>query len=181
MYKLRRERCLVPCLWFAVTLWTHPLQPLTCMVLTKLSRKQVLNVLYQVCAFGSIRNPRWPPWLLIGWDIFSFSSATAERNMMKLEKKQAHNVLCKVCVFLPIRQQRWPSWPLIGWDIFSSSATAERNLTNLYRKQVQDILYQVSVCRANPSTKMTHGAWVYSIRPLSWVELVVRPYRWTDL
>ena len=37
---------------------------------TKLDKKQDLNVLYQVCVFQPIRNLRWPPWPLIGWDIF---------------------------------------------------------------------------------------------------------------
>ena len=61
--------------------------------LTKLDRKQDLNVLYQVCVFGPIEKTRWPPWPLIGWDIFDFSSVTAERNSTKLDRKQDLNVL----------------------------------------------------------------------------------------
>ena len=37
--------------------------------------------------FGPIRKIRWPPWPLIGWDIFDFSSETAERNSTKLDRK----------------------------------------------------------------------------------------------
>ena len=36
---------------------------------------------------------RWPPRPPIGWDIFDFSSETAERNSTKLDRKQDHNVL----------------------------------------------------------------------------------------
>ena len=49
--------------------------------------------------FGPIRKTRWPPWPLIGWDIFDFSSETAERNSTKLNRKQDLNALYQVCVF----------------------------------------------------------------------------------
>ena len=49
--------------------------------------------------FGPIGKTRWPPWPLIGWDIFDFSSETAERNSTKLDGKQDFNVLYRVCVF----------------------------------------------------------------------------------
>ena len=45
-----------------------------------------------------IEKTRWPPWLLIGWDIFDFSE-TAERNSTKLDRKQDLNILYQVCVF----------------------------------------------------------------------------------
>ena len=53
--------------------------------------------LLQVCVFRADR--KWPPWPLIGWDIFDFSSETAERNSTKLDRKQDLNVLYKVSVF----------------------------------------------------------------------------------
>ena len=37
--------------------------------------------------FRSIGKTRWPPWPLIGWDIFYFFSQTAERNTTKLDRK----------------------------------------------------------------------------------------------
>ena len=49
--------------------------------------------------FGSIGKTRWPPWPLIGWDIFDFSSETAERNSTKLDRKQHLNILYQVFVF----------------------------------------------------------------------------------
>ena len=103
---------------------------------TKLDRKQDLNVLYQVCVFGPIVKTRWPPWPLIGLDIFDFSE-TAERNSTKLDRKQDPNVLYQVYVFGTIVKTRWPPLSLIGWDIFVfSSETFERNSMKLFdRKQ----------------------------------------------
>ena len=49
--------------------------------------------------FGPIGKTRWPPWPLIGWDIFDFSSETAEQNSTKLDRKQDLNALYQVCVF----------------------------------------------------------------------------------
>ena len=49
--------------------------------------------------FGPIGKTRWPPWPLIGWDIFDFFSETAEQNSIKLYRKQDLNVLYQVCVF----------------------------------------------------------------------------------
>ena len=46
--------------------------------------------------FGPIGKTRWPPWPLICWDIFDFSS---EWNSTKLDRKQDLNVLYQVCVF----------------------------------------------------------------------------------
>ena len=49
--------------------------------------------------FGLIGKTRWPPWPLIGRDIFDFFSETADRNSTKLDRKEDHNVLYQVCVF----------------------------------------------------------------------------------
>ena len=56
--------------------------------------------------FGPIGKTRWPPWALIGWDIFDFSSETAERNSTKLDRKQDLNVLYQVCVFRANRKNK---------------------------------------------------------------------------
>ena len=56
--------------------------------------------------FGPIGKTRWPPWPLIGWDIFNFSSETAEQNSTKLDRKQDLNVLYQVCVFRADRKNK---------------------------------------------------------------------------
>ena len=50
--------------------------------------------------FGPIGKTRWPPWHLIGWDIFEFSSETDAQNSTKLDTKQDLNVFYQVYVFL---------------------------------------------------------------------------------
>ena len=48
--------------------------------------------------FGPIGKTRWPPWHLIGWDIFDFFFETAEQISTKLDRKQDLNVFYQVCV-----------------------------------------------------------------------------------
>ena len=52
-----------------------------------------------LCFSGRSEKTRWPLWPLIGWDIFDFSSETAEWNSTKLDRKQDLNILYQVCVF----------------------------------------------------------------------------------
>ena len=56
--------------------------------------------------FGPIGKTKWPPWPLIGWYIFDFSSETAERNSTKLDRKQDLNALYQVCVFRANRKNK---------------------------------------------------------------------------
>ena len=52
--------------------------------------------LLSLCISGWWKKTRWPPLLLIGWDILDFSS---EGNSMKSYRKQDLNILCRVFVF----------------------------------------------------------------------------------
>ena len=52
-----------------------------------------------LCFSGRSEKTRWPPWTLIGWNIFDFSSETAEWPATKHDRKQDLNVLYQVCVF----------------------------------------------------------------------------------
>ena len=56
--------------------------------------------------FGPIVKTRWPPWPLIGWDIFDFSSETAKQNSTKLDRKQDLNVLYQVFDFPADRKKQ---------------------------------------------------------------------------
>ena len=84
--------------------------------------------------FGPIGKTRWPPWPLIGWDIFDFSSETAERNSMKLVRKEDLNVLYQVCVFRTDREKTDGRPDLWLAETFSTSPMKplnwiQRNLT----------------------------------------------------
>ena len=143
-----------PGLWLAETYSTSPLKPLN-RIQRHLTGSKILMSSTKFVFFGSIGKTRWPPWPLIGWDIFDFSSETVERNSTKLDRKQDLNVLYQFCVFRADRKIRWPPWPLICWDIFDFfSETAEWNSTKLNKKKDLNVLYQVCVFWADRKNRM---------------------------
>ena len=87
-----------PGLWLAKTFSTSPLKPLIG-IERNLTGSKISTSSTKFMFFGPIGKTRWPPWPLICWDIFDFSSETAERNSTKLDRKQDLNVLYQVCVF----------------------------------------------------------------------------------
>ena len=105
--------------------------------------------------FGPIGKTRWPPWPLIGRDIFNFSSETAEPNSMKLDRKQDLNTFYQVCVFWADRKNKMANlasdwlrhFRLLFWN-------CERNLTKLDRKQDLNALYQVCIFQVDRKNKM---------------------------
>ena len=94
-----------PGLWLAETFSTSPLKPLSGiqrnLIVSKISMSSTKFVF-----FGPIGKTRWLPWPLIGWDIFDFSSETAEWNSTKQDRKQDLNVLYQVCVFRADRKNK---------------------------------------------------------------------------
>ena len=87
-----------PGLWLAETFSSSPLKPLNG-IQRNLTSSKISTSSTKFVFFGLIGKTRWPPWPLIGWDIFDFSSETAERNSTKLDRKQDLNVLYQFCVF----------------------------------------------------------------------------------
>ena len=94
-----------PDLWLAETFSTSPLKPLN-RIQPNLTGGKISTSSTKFVFFGPIRKTRWPPWPMIGWDIFDFSSETAERNSTKLDRKQDLNVLYQVCVFWADRKNK---------------------------------------------------------------------------
>ena len=171
-----------PGLWLAETFSTSPLKPLNG-IQWNLTGSKISMSSSKFVFFGPIGQTRWPPWPLIGWDIFDFSSETVEWNSTKLDRKQDLNALYQVCVFWDNRKTRWPPWPLIGWDIFNfSSETAERNSMRLDRKQDLNDLYQVCVFWANQKNKMAALAsdWLRYFRLLHWNRLMEFNETWQE-
>ena len=159
-----------PVLWLAETFSTSPLKPLNG-IQRNLTGSKISTSSTKFVFFGPIGKSIWPPWPLIGWDIFDFPSESAERNSMKLDKKQDLNVLYQVCVFLADQKNKIAARPLIGWDIFDfSSETAERNSKKVNRKQGLNVLYQVCVFRADQKNKMAalSSDWLRHFRLLLW-------------
>ena len=94
-----------PGLWLAEIFSTSPLKPLN-RIQRNLTRSKISTSSTKFVFFGPIGKTRWPPWPLIGWDIFDFSSEIAERNSTKLDRKQDLNVLYQVCVFRAYRKNK---------------------------------------------------------------------------
>ena len=123
-----------PGLWLAETFSTSPVKPLNG-IQRKLSGSKILTSSTKFVFFGPIRITIWLPWRLIGWNIFDFSSETAEQNSMKLDMKQDLNVLYKVHVFFSAQSEKQDGRPGL-WlaETFSTSPLKrlngiQRNLT----------------------------------------------------
>ena len=112
-----------PGLWLAETFSTSPLKPLNG-IQQNLTGSKISTSSTKFVFFGPIGKTRWPPWPLIGWDIFDFSSETTEQNSTKLDRKQDLNVLYQVCVFRADRKNKMAAlasvWPrhfrLLLWN-----------------------------------------------------------------
>ena len=87
-----------PGLWLAEIFSTSPLKPLNGIQQNLIGSKSSTSSTKFVF-FGRMGKTRWPPWPLIGWDIFDFSSETAEGNSRKLDRKQDLKVFYQVCVY----------------------------------------------------------------------------------
>ena len=74
-----------PGLWFAETFSTSFLKPRNG-IQRNLTGSKISTSFTKFVFFRLIGKTRWPPWPLIGWDIFDFSSETAERNSTKLDR-----------------------------------------------------------------------------------------------
>ena len=94
-----------PGLWLAETFSTSPLKPLNG-IQRNLRGSKISTSSTKFVFFGPIGKTRWPPWPLIGWDIFNFSSETTEQNSTKLDRKQELNILYQVCVFRVDRKNK---------------------------------------------------------------------------
>ena len=122
-----------PGLWLAETFSTSPLKLLN-KFQWNLTGSKISTSSTKFVFFGPIRKTRWPPWPLIGWDIFEFSSETAERNSTKLDRKQDLSVLYQVCVFSGLSEKQYGDPGLWLAEKFSTSPLKplngiQRNLT----------------------------------------------------
>ena len=144
-----------PGLWLAETFSTSPLKPLNG-IHRNLIGSKIATPSTKFVFYGLIGKTRWPPWPLIGWDIFDFSSQTTKRNSTKLDRKQVLNVLYKVCVFPADRKKQYgrPGLWFAETYLNFSSETTEQNSAKLDWKQDHSALYQVCVFWAEKCIKM---------------------------
>ena len=180
-----------PGFWLAETSSTSSLKSLNGIQLN-LTGSKISMSSTKFVFFEPIGKTRWPPWSLIGWDIFDFSYETASewlRHFRLLlwnhwtdfnetwQEARSKRPLPSLCYWDRSQKTRWPPWPLIGWDIFDFfSEIAERNYTQLDRKQTLNVLYQVFLF-FGPIGKNKMAAlasdWLRNFRLLWW-------NRWTE-
>ena len=128
-------------LWLAEKFSTSALKPLN-RIQRNLTGRKISTSSTKFVFFGSIGKTRWPPLLLIGWDIFDFSSETAEWNLMKLDRKQDLNFLYKVCVFPADRKTENQDFLFYGLGFAKRLLFFESKY--LYRKLFQFLLVHLS-------------------------------------
>ena len=140
-----------PGIWLAETLSTSLLKLLKG-IQRNLSGSKISTFSIKFLFFGLAGKSRWPPWPLIGWDFFNFSSEIAEWNSTKLEGSKTSTSSTKFVFFGQIGKILLR---LTGWDMFVFfSETSERNSTKLDRKKDLKVLYEVCVFRAERINKM---------------------------
>ena len=144
-----------PGLWLAETFSTSPLKPLNQIQLNLIGSK-ISTPSTKFVFFGPIGKTKWLPWPLIGWDIFDFSSETAERNLAKLDRKQAFNAFYQCLCFSGKSGKNKMAAPASDWlrHFRLLLWNCERNSTKLDRKQDLNTLYQVCVFQVDQKNKM---------------------------
>ena len=117
----------------------------------------------------SIRNTRWPPRLLIGWDISDYSSETTKRNSTKIDRNRELNVLYHVCVFRAGRRikiaaqafDRLRYCRLLLWNCWI-------HFNETWQEARSQRLYKVYVFRVNRKTEMPAPTSDWHFRLLLW-------------
>ena len=94
-----------PGLWLAETFSTSPLKPLN-RIQRNFTGSKISTPSTKFVFFVTTGKTRWPPWPVIGSDIFDFSSETAQGNSTKLDRKQDLNALYQVWVFRADRKNK---------------------------------------------------------------------------
>ena len=166
-----------PGLWLAETFSTSPLKPLN-EIQQNLIGSKISTSSTKFVFFGPVGQTRWPPWPLIGWDIFDFSSETAEQYSTKLDRKQYLNVLYQVCVFRADRKNKLAAlasdwlrhFPLLLWNRWTElietwqEARSQRPLPSLCfsgRSEKQD---------GRPGFWLTETFSTFPLKPLNGIQ-----------
>ena len=180
-----------PGLWLAETFSTSPLKPLNG-IQRNLTGSKTSTSSTKFVFFGPIGKTRWPSWPLIGWDIFDFSSETAERNSTKFDMKQDLNALYQVCVFRADRKKKMAAlasdwlrhFRLLLWNRWTEfnetwqEAISQRPLPSLCfsgRSEKQD------GCPGQSAKKVAHCTQVHDMWPFGTLVYVVTLFFWIFL
>ena len=158
-----------PGLWLAEALSTSPLKPLNGIKGNSTGSK-ISTPSTKFVFFGRIGKTRWPPWPLIGWDIFDFSSETAEGYSTKIwQEARSQRPIQSLC-FSGWSENQDGRPGLWLAETFSTSSLKLLNgiQQNFVQKQDLNALYQVCVFQGDRKNKMAALAsdWLRHFRPL---------------
>ena len=151
----------------AETFSTSSLKPLNG-IQRKLTGSKISTSSTKFVFFRPIGKTRWPPWPLICWNIFDFSSETAELNSTKLDRKQDLNVLYHIRVIQADRKNKMAAR---ASDWLKHFRLLLRNRWTEFNENWQEARSQPSLCFLGRSEKQDGrpGLWfaeTFSTSPL---------------
>ena len=117
-----------PCLWFAATFSTSPLQLLN-RIQRNLTGSKISMFSTKFVFFGPIGKTRWLPQPLIGWDLFRLLLWNRWSEFKETWKEARSNIIHQVCVFqVDLKKKNQDGRPCL-WlaEIFSTSPLNARN------------------------------------------------------
>ena len=101
-----------PGLWLAESFLTSSLKPRNG-IQRNLTGSKISTSSTKLVFFGPVEKTRWPPWPLIGWDIFHFFCETAERNWPFAESRTCGSPCALFDVILLWRHNNASIWRAI--------------------------------------------------------------------
>ena len=133
-----------PGLWLAETFSTSPLKTLNG-IQWNLTESKISMSSTKFVFFGPIGKTRWPPWPLIGWNIFNFSLNHWTEFKETWQEGRSQCPLPSLW-FLGRSENKMAACPWLAETFFDfSSETVEWNSTKPDRMQDLNVLYQVCV------------------------------------
>ena len=142
-------------LWLAETSSTSPLKPLNG-IQRNLTESNISMSSTKFVFFWPTGKTRWPPWPLIGWNIFDFSSENCWTEFKETwYEARSQRPLPSLCFSGRSEKQdgRRGLWLAETFSTFPLKPLSG-NSTKLDRKQHLNVLYQVCVFRADRKYKM---------------------------
>ena len=162
----RKNKMACPGLWFAETFSNSPLKPLNRIQRNLTGSKFSMSI----TTFVLFGKTIWPPWPLIGWDIFDFSSETAERPATKLDRKKDLMSSTKIVFFGPIGKTRWPPWPIRqkGGTLYSGARYVAL-VASCYQKRKWIFEKKSDFCYTWSNDHIQHSTSVRKFRTIRWI------------
>ena len=141
---------------------------------TKLGRKHLCKVLYEVVHFVPIGQQTWPPWAILNSDWLNFQKSSPLKPLGQMEPNLTGSIYGRSCIkfvhFVPIGQQTWPPWAILNsdWPSLQKSSSLkplgqmEPNLTgSIYGRSFMKFVHFVPIGRQTwPPWAILNSDWL---------------------